>query len=44
MNRRVAEARGGNAALAMRYETSETGGNWTEICAHGSAVVTEPIE
>jgi uncharacterized protein YbjQ (UPF0145 family) len=33
-----AEARGGNAVLAMRFDTSEMGGNWTEICAYGTAV------
>jgi uncharacterized protein YbjQ (UPF0145 family) len=37
-----AEARGGNAVLAMRFDTSEMGGNWTEICAYGTAVVIEP--
>jgi uncharacterized protein YbjQ (UPF0145 family) len=33
-----AEAKGGNAVLAMRFDTSEMGGNWTEICAYGTAV------
>ncbi len=33
----------GNAVLAMRFDTSEMGGNWTEICAYGTAVVIEPI-
>jgi uncharacterized protein YbjQ (UPF0145 family) len=33
-----AEARGGNAVLAMRFDTSEMGGNWTEIWAYGTAV------
>ena len=33
-----AEAKGGNAILAMRFDTSEMGGNWTEICAYGTAV------
>jgi uncharacterized protein YbjQ (UPF0145 family) len=32
-----AEAKGGNAILAMRFDTSEMGGNWTEICAYGTA-------
>lgn len=36
-----AEARGGNAVIAMRFDTSEMGGNWTEICAYGTAVVIE---
>ena len=38
-----AEARGGNAVLAMRFDTSEMGGNWTEICAYGTAVVARPL-
>jgi uncharacterized protein YbjQ (UPF0145 family) len=36
-----ATARGANAVLAMRFDTSEMGGNWTEICAYGTAVVVE---
>jgi uncharacterized protein YbjQ (UPF0145 family) len=46
VNRMVAEAdaRGGNDVLAMPFDTSEMGGNWTEICAYGTAVVIEPIE
>ena len=43
VNRMVeAEARCGNAVLAVRFDTSETGGTWTEICAYGTAVVIEP--
>ena len=38
-----AQARGGDAVVAMRFDTSEMGGNWTEICAYGTAVVIEPI-
>jgi uncharacterized protein YbjQ (UPF0145 family) len=37
-----AEARGANAVLAMRFDTSDMGGNWTEICAYGTAVNVEP--
>jgi uncharacterized protein YbjQ (UPF0145 family) len=33
-----AEAKGGNAILAMRFDTSEMGDTWTEICAYGTAV------
>jgi len=33
-----AEAKGANAILAMRFDTSEMGGTWTEICAYGTAV------
>jgi len=32
-----AEAKGGNAILAMRFDTSELGSTWTEICAYGTA-------
>jgi len=34
-----AEAKGANAIIAMRFDTSEMGGNWTEICAYGTAVL-----
>ncbi len=33
-----AEAKGGEAIIAMRFDTSEMGGQWTEICAYGTAV------
>ncbi len=33
-----AEAKGANAIIAMRFDTSELGSNWTEICAYGTAV------
>lgn len=33
-----AQAKGADAVLAMRFDTSEMGGNWTEICAYGTAV------
>jgi uncharacterized protein YbjQ (UPF0145 family) len=33
-----AEAKGANAIVAMRFDTSEMGANWTEICAYGTAV------
>ena len=33
-----AEARGANAIVAMRFDTSELGSTWTEICAYGTAV------
>jgi uncharacterized protein YbjQ (UPF0145 family) len=33
-----AEAKGGNAVVAMRFDTSELGKMWTEICAYGTAV------
>jgi uncharacterized protein YbjQ (UPF0145 family) len=34
----AAEARGANAILAFRFDTSELGTTWTEICAYGTAV------
>jgi uncharacterized protein YbjQ (UPF0145 family) len=33
-----AEAKGANAVLAFRFDTSELGTTWTEICAYGTAV------
>jgi uncharacterized protein YbjQ (UPF0145 family) len=33
-----AQAKGGEAIVAMRFDTSEMGSNWTEICAYGTAV------
>jgi uncharacterized protein YbjQ (UPF0145 family) len=33
-----AEAKGANAIIAMRFDTSDMGGVWTEICAYGTAV------
>ena len=32
-----AELKGANAILAMRFDTSELGSTWTEICAYGTA-------
>ena len=45
MNRMFEEARarGGNAIVGMRFDTSEMGDTWTEICAYGTAVVAVPI-
>jgi uncharacterized protein YbjQ (UPF0145 family) len=33
-----AESKGADAIVAMRFDTSEMGSNWTEICAYGTAV------
>ena len=33
-----AAAKGANAVLAFRFDTSELGSTWTEICAYGTAV------
>lgn len=38
-----AEAKGANAIIAMRFDTSDLGTNWTEVCAYGSAVIVSPI-
>ncbi|MFH5880471.1 YbjQ family protein [Arthrobacter sp. NA-172] len=45
MARMVTEAqqRGANAIVAMRFDTSEMGGNWTEVCAYGTAVFAIPL-
>ncbi|TME50204.1 MAG: YbjQ family protein [Chloroflexi bacterium] len=36
-----ATAKGGDAVIAFRFDTSEMGGTWTEICAYGTAVRTK---
>src|SRR6185312_418832 len=33
-----AQVKGADAVVAFRFDTSEMGGNWTEICAYGTAV------
>src|SRR5437868_15072989 len=33
-----AQAKGADAVVAMRFDTSEMGNTWTEICAYGTAV------
>ncbi|GAA1951113.1 YbjQ family protein [Catenulispora subtropica] len=40
MQRMIQEAlnRGANAIVGMRFDTSEMGDVWTEICAYGTAV------
>ena len=38
-----AEAKGANAVVAMRFDTSEMGDTWTEICAYGTAVRARKI-
>src|SRR3954462_14195025 len=40
MQRMIQEAlnRGANAIVGMRFDTSEMGDFWTEICAYGTAV------
>ena len=39
----AARERGGNAVIAMRFDTSEMADTWTEICAYGTAVVAVPV-
>ncbi len=39
----AARERGGNAIICMRFDTSEMGDTWTEICAYGTAVVAVPV-
>jgi uncharacterized protein YbjQ (UPF0145 family) len=45
MGRMIEEARsrGANAVIAMRFDTSEMGDTWTELCAYGTAVVAVPV-
>jgi uncharacterized protein YbjQ (UPF0145 family) len=34
----AAQEKGANAVVAFRFDTSELGTTWTEICAYGTAV------
>lgn len=45
MARMVAEAqeKGANAVVAMRFDTSEMGQTWTEVCVYGTAVYAVPL-
>ena len=45
MARLIAEARarGGNAIVAMRFDTTELCDVWTEICTYGTAVQAVPV-
>jgi uncharacterized protein YbjQ (UPF0145 family) len=38
-----AEGRGANAIVAFRFDTSELGSTWTEICAYGTAVKARKV-
>jgi uncharacterized protein YbjQ (UPF0145 family) len=38
-----AETKGANAVIAFRFDTSELGSTWTEICAYGTAVRTRKL-
>jgi uncharacterized protein YbjQ (UPF0145 family) len=38
-----AQGKGADAILAMRFDTSEIGGMWTEVCAYGTAVKTRKL-
>jgi uncharacterized protein YbjQ (UPF0145 family) len=38
-----AEAKGANTIIAFRFDTSELGANWTEICAYGTAVTARKL-
>jgi uncharacterized protein YbjQ (UPF0145 family) len=40
----AARTRGGNAVVGMRFDTSEMGDVWTELCAYGTAVVAVPVD
>ncbi len=39
-----ARQKGGNAVIGMRFDTSEMGDVWTELCAYGTAVVAIPVD
>lgn len=39
----AAAARGANAIVAMRFDTTEMGDTWTEVCAYGTACAIAPV-
>ncbi len=38
-----AQFKGATAIVAFRFDTSELGSTWTEICAYGTAVRARPV-
>jgi uncharacterized protein YbjQ (UPF0145 family) len=38
-----AQGKGADAIVAFRFDTSELGSTWTEICAYGTAVKTTKL-
>ena len=38
-----AQSKGADAVVAFRFDTSELGSTWTEICAYGTAVKTRKL-
>ena len=38
-----AETKGADAVIAFRFDSSELGSTWTEICAYGTAVRTRKL-
>jgi len=42
--REAAAAKGGNAVLAMRFDSSDIGGIMNEVAAYGTAVKISPIK
>lgn len=39
---RAAGGRGANAVVGMRFDQRDVSPAWTDLCAYGTAVVTEP--
>ncbi len=42
--KKAAAAKGGNAVLMMRFDTSEIGNQMNEVAAYGTAVTIRPIQ
>lgn len=36
--------KGGNAVVGMRFDSSDLGDGWSELCAYGTAVVAIPVD
>ena len=39
----AAATHGANAIVAMRFDTTEMGDTWTEVCAYGTACTITPV-
>jgi uncharacterized protein YbjQ (UPF0145 family) len=40
----IAQKRGANAVVGMRFDHREITSSWVEICAYGTAVVVSPVD
>jgi uncharacterized protein YbjQ (UPF0145 family) len=38
------QSRGGNAVICMRFDASDMGGAYAQVCAYGTAAVVEKVD